>query len=235
MSLRGLPRAFVEGADPEGVIPLPDEISGKFRHVLRLSHGDPIAILPGDGALIEATLGPRSAIPVRVHILDTEPKTRVTVAQSFPKGDKLDDILRSCTELGVSAFALFPSDRTVVRWDEAKLESKLRRLRAIVTEAAETAFRGKIPSITIYKSLAEVLKSCPNPWALSESEGLERRLNFVGDEITLIVGPEGGWSPKEMAQIAPFAVSLGPRVLRTEHAGFAAAAIVLSQNENMPR
>jgi 16S rRNA (uracil1498-N3)-methyltransferase len=68
----------------------------------------------------------------------------------------------------------------------------------------------------------------PNLIALSESEKEFKQLSTSNLEpLTLAVGPEGGWSPREVELLKPCAVTLGPRVLRTEHAGFAAAAKLL--------
>ena len=68
----------------------------------------------------------------------------------------------------------------------------------------------------------------PNLIALSESEKEVNTLRVSDQErLTLAVGPEGGWSPREVEILKPHAVTLGPRVLRTEHAGFAAAARLL--------
>ncbi len=118
--LRSLPRVFIPGATPDGPIELPKEELDKLRKVLRLSPGAEIAVLPNDGTLIQCRLQPHHADPIAVHRPDTEPKLHLTLAQALPKGDKMDEIVRACTEIGVSRFLLFPSDRTIVKWDEKK-------------------------------------------------------------------------------------------------------------------
>lgn len=249
--LRSLPRLFIPGADPAGEIELPSEEVNKLRKVLRLSPGAIIAVLPNDGTLIRCEFQAKTATPIDVHHPDVEPQLHLRVAQSLPKGEKLDEIVRACTEIGVSSFTLFSSDRTVVRWDEKKTTEKLKRLQTIAREAAEVSFRTRIPTLEWSTNLKSVLKTYPNALVLSESEGLQTHLTTklpnlqsisnprselqnlqseirnLKSEITLIVGPEGGWSPKEMEMIGTSGVTLGPRVLRVDHAAAAAAALLL--------
>lgn len=227
--LRALPRVFVPGADANGPIELPKPELDKLRKVLRLSPGAELAILPNDGTLIRCRLQISSAEPIEVHHPDTEPRLHLTVAQALPKGDKLDEIVRACTEIGVSRFILFPSDRTVVRWDEKKTMDRLHRLEAISREAAEVSFRTKLPEFASTTGLAAVLREAPDAVVLSEVEGIAPTLRPTGDAMTIVVGPEGGWSKLELKLIAGRGVTLGPRVLRVDHAGPAASAILLLQ------
>lgn len=225
--IRSLPRVFVPGVHADGPIDLPGEELDKLRKVLRLSTGAEIAILPNDGSVIRCTLNGRHADPVEVVRPETESPLRVTLAQALPKGDKLDEIIRACTEIGVDSFLLFPSERTVVRWDDNKTHSRVRRLETIAREAAEVCFRTKLPTFDLAKSLEDVLERYPEATVLSEVEGVSPKLKATGDAMTIVVGPEGGWSTKEVALIGNRGVTLGPRVLRVDHAGPAAAAILL--------
>jgi len=227
--LRSLSRVFVPGADPNGPIELPKEELDKLRKVLRLSPGAEIAVLPNDGTLIQCRLQAYHAEPIAVHHPDTEPRLHLTLAQALPKGDKLDEIIRACTEIGVSRFLLFPSDRTVVRWDERKTLDRVNRLQTIAREAAEVSFRTKLPEFAVATGLPVVLRTCPDAIVLSEVEGVAPPLRPIGDSMTIVVGPEGGWSKLEIKLIGDRGVTLGPRVLRVDHAGPAASAILLLQ------
>ena len=230
LPLRALPRLFLPGASPEGTIELPQPEIDKLRKVLRLSAGAEIAVLPNDGTIIRCRFTGREAEPESVEVPEVEPKVAVTVIQALPKGDKLDEIVRACTEIGVVKFVVFPSERTVVRWDEKKLEAKLARLATIVREAAEVSFRTRLPAIEYCPSLAQVVKSHPNVQVLSEVEGEAQRLDLDKTETEIAIGPEGGWSRRELDLIGDRGVTLGPRVLRVEHAGPAAAALLLLSN-----
>jgi 16S rRNA (uracil1498-N3)-methyltransferase len=225
--LRGLPRVFVTGASPNEPIELPQEELDKLRKVLRLSPGAEIAVLPGDGTVIRCRLAAKHADPLEVERPDVEPTLHLTLCQALPKGDKLDEIVRACTEIGVSKFVLFPSDRSVMRWDEKKQVDRLRRLSVIAREAAEVSFRTRLPDFEMAANLLGVLKKYPDATVLSESETAVKSLVSTTGEMTIVVGPEGGWAPKELAAIGDRGVTLGPRVLRVDHAGPAAAAILL--------
>ncbi len=226
-NLRSLPRVFVPGAKADGPIELPRGEVDKLCKVLRLLPGAQIAVLPNDGTVIRCTFQTKEAIPLEVVRPHTEPALKLTLAQALPKGDKLNEIVRSCTEIGVSRFVLFHSERSVVKWDEMKTADRVLRLETIAMEAAEVSFRTNLPTIEFLPDLKSVLKRFPLSIVLSEVEGLSPKLAPVGVEMTIVVGPEGGWSPRELKEIGDRGVTLGPRVLRVDHAGAAAAAILL--------
>lgn len=226
--LRALPRVFVPGAvTTEELIELPQEEIDKLRKVLRLSGGAQIAVLPNDGSIIRCEFTGRDAKPLEVLNPNVEAAIDLTIAQALPKGDKIDEIIRACTELGVNRFLLFPSERTVVKWDAKKVTDRLHRLRTIAREAAEVSFRTRLPSIEYHASLAEVLKKEPEAIVLSEVENETKTLKKTSHKMTIVVGPEGGWATRELQAIGDRGVTLGPRVLRVDHAGPAAAAILL--------
>ena len=231
LPLRALARTFVPGADfSDGFIELPGEELDKLRKVLRLSSGAEIAVLPNDGTLVRCRLDGRQAVALETTRPDTEALLRLTLAQALPKGDKLDEIVRAGTELGVSRFIVFPSERTVVRWEPQKVQDRLRRLSTIAREAAEVSFRTRIPEVVWMDSLAAVLGSQSDVVVLSEMEGIKAKLSPKGDHMTLVVGPEGGWAKREFDLIGDRGVTLGPRVLRVDHAGPSAAAILLLEH-----
>jgi 16S rRNA (uracil1498-N3)-methyltransferase len=228
LPLRALPRVFVSGADPTAPIPLPKEEIDKLRKVLRLSPGAQIAVLPNDGTIVRCEFGIAEAIPIEVERPDSEPALKHTLAQALPKGDKLDEIIRACTEIGVSSFVLFSSERTVVRWDDKKTAARMARLETIAREAAEVSFRTIVPTIRVMRDLKQVLSEIPDAVVLSEVEDLSRTLpRHENGEMTIVVGPEGGWAARELQLIGNRGITLGPRVLRVDHAGPAAAAMLL--------
>lgn len=228
--LRALPRTFVPGAAfDEGWIELPTDELDKLRKVLRLSSGAEVAILPDDGTLVRCRLDGRRAVALETLRPGTESKIELTLAQALPKGDKLEEIVRAGTELGAARFIVFPSERTVVRWEPPKVHDRLRRLATIAREAAEVSFRTRIPTIEWNESLAEVLRKEPEAVVLSEAENVAATLSRR-ERLTLVVGPEGGWAPREFEAIGNRGVTLGPRVLRVDHAGPSAAAILLLEH-----
>lgn len=226
-SIRALPRIFIPGVEMHCPFEIPKAEHDKLHTVLRLRSGAEIGVMPNDGTFWVCRMDGKIGVPLTQHRPDTEPQLFITVAQALPKGDKLDDIIRSCTEIGASRFVLFTGARSVVKWDEKKVEDKMRRIRALARESAEVAFRMRIPTIEFRSNLDEVLAKEANIVALSEQESVTATIKAPGNAVCLVVGPEGGWAPREVEAMKPYAVTLGPRVLRTEHAGFAAIAKLL--------
>lgn len=225
-SIRALPRLFIEGVDLSAPFEIPRPEFEKLHNVLRLRSGAQIGVMPNNGEFWVCELDGRSAVPKEKHTPQTEPTIALTLAQALPKGDKIDEIIRSCTELGASEFILFPSDRSVVKWDDKKLVEKLKRFQTVAKEAAETAFRMRVPKVG-YAANAQAIAKLPDLLVLSELESVNKSLPSEVKQATIVVGPEGGWSPREVEFFAAHAYTLGPRVLRTEHAGFAACSRLL--------
>lgn len=225
--LRSLPRIFLPGLDTDQeAYALPSDEVDKLRKVLRLPEGSPIAVLPNDGRLIRCEFRAKQAWPIEIETPDSEPEYPVWLAQAFPKGDRIDTILRMGTELGAAGFALFPAERSVVRWDSDKLNDKRRRFEAVIREAAEQSFRSRLPQLEFLGSLGDVFERWPDAVVLSEREDVHRPLAKTSGAVTLVVGPEGGWAPRELELIGDRGVTLGPLVLRTDTAAAAAIAAV---------
>lgn len=229
--LRSLPRSFVPSATAHAPFELPPEELAKLRRVLRLQSGAEIAVLPGDGSLLRCRLEGHQAIPLCVEQPRTEPLHVLTLAQALPKPDKLDAVIRMGTEVGVSEFVIFPSERSLARWDGRKIDDRLLRLSTIAREACEQCFRTRLPVIRWAPSLEGVLQLLPQAIVLSEVEGVTKPLCLDPLPQAIVVGPEGGWAPRELNLIGDRAVTLGPRVLRVDTAAVAAAAIVLMRAE----
>lgn len=228
LPLRSLPRVFLANIPVDfRPIEIPAEEYQKFHKVLRLGNGDQVAILPGDGRILRCELDGHYAVPLEEQFPGTEPSTHLTLIQALPRMDKLENIVRLGTEIGVSHFVFFHSDRTVVRWDQKKLQEKMYRLRVIATESAEVSYRMHLPEMSQLKNLKVVLEQFSKALVLDESEKTTQPLQSSSEKVELVVGPEGGWSPRESEWIADRGVTLGPRVLRVETAAVSAVALVL--------
>lgn len=227
--VRGLPRCIILGLpDPApDVFDLPAEEKDKFRKVLRLGTGDPIAVVTGDGRLLVCELDGVSAVVKQTLRPDTEPKLKLTLGLGLPRPEKLEESIRMATEIGVSRFIIFPTDRSVVRWDESKRENRLKRLRTIVREAAEVSYRMHLPTVAFHSSLGKVVELFPNAYAMSEREAAVLGIPKGQTEMTLLLGPEGGWSPKEIELFKGREITMGPRVMRVDTAVAATAALAL--------
>ena len=212
-------------------------------NVLRLGPGDTIGLLDGRGmeyvAAIEAVLpqGTRVRI-VSAQPSQTESPVMLTVAQALLKDRKMDRIVRQLTELGVSAWLPFFSQRSVPKPDPRKLTARGERWKRISREAVKQCRRGKVVDIRPAVSFGEMLgqgKRCDLRLIFWENEaqplapgsGLPHPGPFR--RIFAAVGPEGGFSADEIeaARAAGFITAgLGPRILRADTAAVAAASLL---------
>lgn len=220
-------RFFVPRSEADGDrFALPASIERQVRTVLRLGDGDRIILLTGDGEEAVCRLDGTTCLVEARRPAVGEPGHRLTVVQALLKGDALEEVVRQGTELGVAAFRLVVTERCVVRDLSPR---KLERLRAIARESAEQAERGMVPEIGEPGPLAAV--SGPGTVVLAEREGW-RRLRELPPPGVVVIGPEGGFTPAELAAArASGAVlaGLGPRILRSRSVAVAVAAAVLSR------
>ncbi|MGO4307291.1 16S rRNA (uracil(1498)-N(3))-methyltransferase [Cupriavidus sp. RAF12] len=236
------PRFFIESAlTADAVLDLPDAV---VRHVqvLRLSPGDAITLFDGRGGSHAATLmeiGKRHAV-AQVGARDTseaELPFSVTLAQGLAGGDKMDWLIEKAVELGVTAIQPLQAARSVVRLSGERAAKRHAHWQALVEAACEQCGRNRLPAVAPVATLEGWLASAPatgarlllSPRATASLPELAaaRHDHWMADGVTLLIGPEGGLAPDEedLAMRAGFtAVSLGPRILRTETAGLACLA-----------
>ena len=206
--------------------PLPASIERQVRSVLRLGDGDRLVLLSGDGSEAICRLdGEMCAVEERRPV-DSEPRHRLTIVQALLKGDALEEVVQHGTEIGVAAFRLVVTERCVARDISAR---KLDRLRAIAREAAEQSERGIVPSIAAPELLGHVLE-LGSVLLYERHDG--PRLGQLAPATSVVIGPEGGFSDREVdaARAAGVALAgLGPRILRSETVAVAAASVILSR------
>ena len=206
--------------------PLPPPIERQVRGVLRLVDGDRLVLLPGDGTQAVCRLDGSDCVVEERSVVASESRHRLTIVQALLKGDALEAVVQHATELGVAAFRLVLTERCVAREVSPR---KLERLHTIAREAAEQSERGVIPMIAAPVKLADAL--------IAGSVMLFERhdgpgLSSLEAPAEVIVGPEGGFSPAEVAAAERIGVKiagLGPRILRSQTVAVAAAAVILSR------
>jgi 16S rRNA (uracil1498-N3)-methyltransferase len=242
------PRFFVSPADlRDGVVTLPPDDARHARVVLRLRAGESVLVLDGTGAELDVALTDVGAERVAGQVTGSrpcpgEPRIRVTVAQALPKNaDKLEQVLQHGTEVGAAGFVVFGAARSVVRLEAHKLDKRLERWRAIVKGAAEQSRRGVLPSVAwAGDGLAGVATPDGGVCLILHESATEPLAAVLTDaaadaeRFTVSVGPEGGFTDDEVAGFVARggrAVSLGPRVLRTETAALVAVAQLLFARE----
>ena len=210
--------------------PLPPSIAHQVRRVLRLGEGDELVLLDGRGSLARCRLGPdgREAEVVDRRPAGGEPRHRLVLGQALIKGDGLETVIRQGTELGVAAFRLLVTQRSVSR---AVSPRRLERLRSIAREAAEQSERAVVPEVSGPAPFATALE--PGAVLLYERAGEETpRLGELPPPAMVLVGPEGGFTPQEVGAARDAGVllaGLGPRILRAESVALAAASTILAR------
>jgi 16S rRNA (uracil1498-N3)-methyltransferase len=223
-------RFFVAPAEMAGDrFPLPDSIAHQVTRVLRLTDGAQIVLLDGAGKEAHVHLEDGSCSVDRRGAAGGEPAHRLELWQALLRGDHLEPVIRHATEVGVAAFRLFVSDRCVARDISPH---RLDRLRAVAREAAEQSERGIVPDVAEPVAFEEALRAAATPSVLLFERANGPRLSALAAPASLVIGPEGGFTPDEVAaaeraKVPP--VGLGPRILRSETAGVVAAALVLSR------
>ncbi|MGI8999982.1 MAG: RsmE family RNA methyltransferase [Candidatus Limnocylindria bacterium] len=205
--------------------PLPASIQRQVRVVLRLTDGDQLVLLSGDGTQSICRLDGADCVVEERSAVTSEPRHRLTIVQALLKGDALEEVVQHGTEVGVAAFRLIVTDRCVAREMSPR---KLERLRAIAREAAEQSERGSVPTIDAPVSLPGAL-AAGSVLLLERHERLG--LSSLVAPSAVVIGPEGGFAPAEVkaAEQAGLTVAgLGARILRSETVAVAAAAVILS-------
>lgn len=226
----------------------PITVTGPLAHqlgrVLRMKPGDHITLLDNTGWAYEVELVRMTSDQAIARLVGkrqprTEPMTRLVLYQALTREKKFDWVLQKGVELGVSAFAPLLTERGLLNRADQVRELKSERWGRIVAEAAEQSGRARLPELWPAQTMTEACAALPpNVTALIACPGESLALRDLEHawrqspprEVRLFIGPEGGFTDAEVAlarRAGVTPISLGPRTLRTETAGLAAAAIVL--------
>ncbi len=229
-----LSRVYVDAAlSPGARIELPAAAGVHLAKVLRVRSGDELILFAGDGrefpASVESVRGTKVAVAIgEARTVDRESPIAVTLLQCIARADRMDLIVQKATELGVARIVPVQSRRGVVRLPAAQADSKAAHWRAIAVSACEQCGRNRLPGIEAPRRLTDYLAELPPGGVrllLDPDVPSGRAASEVGREVTVAVGPEGGFDEEEIEafRLSGFhAMSLGPRVLRTETAAIAA-------------
>ncbi|MDL2081618.1 16S rRNA (uracil(1498)-N(3))-methyltransferase [Streptomyces sp. GXMU-J15] len=210
--------------------------------VKRLRPGEDIVLTDGAGHWAECVVLAAEGKDRLVVRLDTvseepEPTPRITVVQALPKGDRGEVAVETMTEVGVDAIVPWTASRCITQWKGERGLKALGKWRATAREAGKQSRRVRFPEVAdaaTSKQVAALLAKADFAAVLHESgtEPLATAELPADGEIVLVVGPEGGVSPEELALFAEAGARpyvLGPTVLRTSTAGTAAAALLLGR------
>ena len=203
--------------------------------VLRMQPGDQVMLVAGGEeaiATLETVTPERVVARVSERAASTrEPRVALTLALPLLRGDRSEEVVEAVTQLGVAKVRPYVSSRSVVR---ALGDAKRERWERIARESAETARRGNAPPIGTLRTWDELFEVLPKPIVVAWEGERDRRLRDAlpkdVEELSLVIGPEGGLDDDEIAVARShqaIVVSLGQRNLRAETAAIAAVAIAM--------
>ena len=213
-------------------------------NVLRMRPGERLTVNGGEEYTYLCEIAALKPEAVECRVLsrersENELPVRITLYQGLPKSDKLEWIIQKAVELGADRVVPVVTERTVVKLDQKKAESRRGRWQAIAESAAKQCGRNRIPEVSMPLSLKEALKEAEGddlkliPYECASGTARTRELVAglrAGMRLAVMIGPEGGFALKEVetAKAAGFEpVSLGKRILRTETAGLAALSYMM--------
>lgn len=211
-----------------------------LQRVVRMKEGEILRVIDGQGQVFSGQLNTDGRILILEQIQeDRELPVSLTLVAGLIKGERWDWLLQKCTELGVSRIVPFQSSRTVVKLDGEKVDKKQQRWQKIVQEASQQCKRTQIPQVCLPIALSEADQYLSEQnFVAYEDEalqgGLFSSLLEKGRSTTIVIGPEGGFSPAEIAQLQAQGFrccSLGKRILRAETAAIAAVCLAAAVME----
>ena len=238
-----VPRVFVDLPLTAGsTIALPERAAHHVATVLRGRVGDALTLFNGLGGEFSGRLVALEKRRVLVellaqHAIEREAGLQITLAQGLPQGDKMDWVVQKATELGVAQIVPLETATTLVRLRGERAEKRAIHLHQVAIAACEQCWRNRIPGVTAVQPLSQFLQQAAKPGAqlvLDPEASLSLPAWVAAHRpvaVTLLVGPESGLTTAEIAlagQRGFVPVSLGHRVLRTETAGLAAVAAILT-------
>ena len=211
--------------------------------VLRLKVSDNLLINDCEGTEYLGEIKSITKENVIVNILReletiNESKICIHLFQGMPKGDKIDLIVQKAVELGVKSITPVFTKRVIIKNESGDFK-KLTRLKRIALEACKQSKRGIIPEINEPLSFEKAMDAFKAmdlilvPYEEERGQGLKSVLRSIKEEIhnvAIIIGPEGGFEESEINRLKDIGskiVTLGPRILRTETAGFVCISLVM--------
>jgi 16S rRNA (uracil1498-N3)-methyltransferase len=233
---------------PGDHIDLPYEEAQHALRVLRLTPGARVRLFDGRGHEFDAEIvrATKAAVTVRVDARcaapATEPRVAITLAMAVLKGDKMDGVVRDAVMIGASTIVPIVTARTEVSLTAVTRGQRRDRWERIAVSSAKQCGRAVVPTISPpidFATLVAALeqRSMPMPSLMCVEPSTGDTLPRVSElepgpprEVTLIVGPEGGWTPQERARVGGLCqlVRLGARTLRAEAAPLVAVAALLT-------
>jgi 16S rRNA (uracil1498-N3)-methyltransferase len=205
--------------------------------VLRLRLGDALVVFNGRGgeftARVRAVERRAACIEVGEFVAhEVESPLDLVLLQGVSRGERMDYTVQKAVELGVTHIVPLQTERTVVNLNAERQARRREHWQAVVNSACEQSGRNRVPAVAPVTAFADGVTMAAQGLKLVLHHRAETRLQALSPQqgpVTLLIGPEGGLSPAEiaLAEAAGFVpLRLGPRVMRTETAAVAAMAVL---------
>jgi len=225
-----LPRFLAESIDvAAGTARLADDEARHLSQVLRLKTGDEVAVFDGAGHEFRARVQQISRDGADLRLLEAiaaaaEPSVRLTLAQAVLKGEKMDDVVRDATMMGVTAIEPLVTEHTAAHMKAGRAPERWRR---IAISSAKQCRRAVVPAIGVGLHFSEWLPRdgaetrvlLVEPSAAVGAYPLSTLAGSRPASASLLVGPEGGWSIAEIeaaSRAGCIPITLGRRTLRAD-------------------
>ena len=209
-----------------------------IKNVMRMKKNDEIMVVYNKKKYNSVIVSMSPVIEIEIkkeNQLDTELSKEIIIAFGMIKEQKQDFMMQKLAELGVSKMIPLDMERSVVKIDPKKEEKKLERWRLILKEASEQSHRSSVPELTKIMSIKDLeTEEADLKLVLSVNKKTKMLKNVLQnidnyDRIIIVVGPEGGITPKEektLSELEFQSVSLGNRILRAETASIYITSII---------
>jgi 16S rRNA (uracil1498-N3)-methyltransferase len=224
------PRLFIDMKLSSGeTASLPDDKAHHLSHVLRMHSGDAIKLFNDSGyefdSIIVRLTKKNAEVEIREsHRIDNESSLNITLYLAIARGQHMDFSIQKAVELGVNKIIPVMSEFSNVKLQASRVQNKRTHWRNIIINATEQCGRNRLTQLLDPVSFSECLASDESTTRLILHPGSQRAMSAItvdNNQLTLMVGPEGGFSDYEVNEAIEkdyIPVSLGPRILRTETA-----------------
>ena len=229
----------------DGHVTFPEDLTKQIRKVLRLDAKDVVVVLDNSGWEYLVQLDDVKVKNAIGHVMDkqmgrSEPAIKLSLAYSLARRDKVEMIIQKATEIGIVKFYPYVSSRSLVQ-DLNTNRARQERLEAIAREACEQSMRSKLPELMNVTAFEGMLKETSEhdlkliAWegtAIVQqvcAEMIEPLTKKETPSLVILIGPEGGFSPEEVALAEKYGyvqISFGNNIFRMETACIAGSAIM---------
>lgn len=241
-----MPKFFIDEKIENEVV-LTGETAFHIARSLRMKVGEEVVLCDGKGTDYGCIIEKITKSEVHLSVAfktptETESDIKISVYQGLPKGDKMAEVVKKCTEIGAHDFHPVIMKRSIMKVDEKSAERKLARLRKIAAESASQSRRGIIPEVYGFENYESALENCESERIILFYENGGERLNSVlkrfkeenVKSIAVVIGAEGGIDETELEfakEKGACVATLGKRILRTQTAPVCAVSNILYEME----